>query len=334
MEFKKEFNSIYDKNIMGKRILKEEAVDRLKKHNPNIILVDEYIGLANKTNFKCNKCGTIRFTSFNYLLDSSRRLGCVKCEKRSKNKKSRAKTQKQYELDVRAIWGDLIKIVGQYSGANNKIKAMCNKCNYNWNPEAKSLLANHGCPKCGHEKNRNSTVKSLDEYISDVKNKHGNNLIVLGKYISGSDKILIKCNICQHEWFPVARNITKGRGCPKCNLNKGETLINSILTELNLNFKSQYIIKNLKTLNNGVPVFDFVIFDENDELNIIIEFDGLQHYKPVKCWGGKGRFIKQQKVDDFKNNYCNENNIKLVRIKYTELNKINNVYIKNKLYGK
>jgi hypothetical protein len=134
--------------------------------------------------------------------------------------------------------------------------------------------------------------------------------------------------------LPTARNVTKGRGCPKCKLNKGETLINSILKELNANFKSQYVVENLKTSKNGVPIFDFAIFNENNELKAIIEYDGKQHYEEVKIWGGKERLIMQQEVDEFKNEYCVKNSIQLIRIKYNEFNKINTNYIKQLINGR
>ena len=123
------------------------------------------------------------------------------------------------------------------------------------------------------------------------------------------------------------------RGCPKCNFSKGELLITKILKELNINFKDQHIFDGLKTNDNGTPIFDFVIF-ENDKIKQIIEYDGEQHFKPIKKWGGIKRFEKQQKIDKFKNDYCNDNGIEMIRIPYTELKKINNEYIKQLIWKK
>lgn len=316
-----------------KKILREEAILKLYKHNPKIKLIGEYVGFNNKTDFRCEKCGYIRHSTFSNILNSSRKNGCIKCEKRAKNKKKRSKSHGQYLLDVYNVWGDSINIIGQYVNSSNKIECECNVCKWKWNPEAKSLLARHGCPKCGHNRNRLSTVKKHDEYVKEVNTKHGDKINVLGEYYSNKEKILFKCNVCQHEWIAVARNIIKGRGCPKCKLNKGETKINSILENLNVEFKTQYVIENLKTEDNGTPIFDFAIFN-NNVLTTIIEYDGVQHFKPIRAWGDKKRFLRQQKIDEFKNNYCVENNIKLVRIKYNELNNIDYIYIKNKIYGK
>ena len=66
---------------------------------------------------------------------------------------------------------------------------------------------------------------------------------------------------------------------------------------------------------NKLPLpFDFYLPD----YNTIIEFDGIQHYKAVKCFGGEKRFKETKKHDKIKNNYCEKNNIKMVRIKYDE----------------
>jgi len=321
-------------NAYMKKILKEEAILRLREYNPNINLVGEYVGYLNKTYFKCEKCKNIKITSFNSILNSCRRNGCLKCEKRTKNRKrSRSKSHEKYISEVYDIWGNSIKVIGKYDNGSKKIDVVCGVCGCKWSPEAKSLLYKHGCPKCGHKKNRLSTVKKHSVYIEEVKKIHHGRIDVVGKYASNKNKILLKCNKCQHEWSAVARNIIKGRGCPKCNLNKGETLINSILEKLNLNFKFQYVIENLKTENNGTPIFDFVIF-KNGVLSTIIEYDGIQHFKVINNWGGKNRFINQQKIDKFKNDYCDINKIKMIRIKYTELNKINVEYIKQKLNEK
>ena len=69
-------------------------------------------------------------------------------------------------------------------------------------------------------------------------------------------------------------------------------------------------------------VFDFVILDESNQITICIEFDGEQHFHPVEYFGGEEAFIKQQERDNRKNEWCKENNIKLIRIPYYDFDKI------------
>ncbi len=72
--------------------------------------------------------------------------------------------------------------------------------------------------------------------------------------------------------------------------------------------------------------FDFYLPD----YNTCIEFDGVQHFRPVKEFGGKKAFIDCQKRDECKNKWCVENNVNLIRIKYDEIDRIREI-LDNKL---
>jgi hypothetical protein len=71
--------------------------------------------------------------------------------------------------------------------------------------------------------------------------------------------------------------------------------------------------KNIKCLP-----FDFYLPDHN----ICIEYDGQQHFNIVSIYGGEDCLKKIQINDNIKNNWCSENNIKLIRISYIKKNKI------------
>ena len=64
--------------------------------------------------------------------------------------------------------------------------------------------------------------------------------------------------------------------------------------------------KNIKLLP-----FDFYLPD----LNMCIEFDGDQHHKIIQRFGGESGFIYRQNNDKIKTNYCENNNIFLIRLK-------------------
>jgi hypothetical protein len=74
--------------------------------------------------------------------------------------------------------------------------------------------------------------------------------------------------------------------------------------------------------------FDFAIL-KNDVLQYLIEYDGAQHFKPIKWMGGIESFTSLKKRDDIKTQYCINNNIPLIRIPYTLYNKmtINNLIL-------
>lgn len=56
--------------------------------------------------------------------------------------------------------------------------------------------------------------------------------------------------------------------------SRGEIKIEEILTEAGLNFKMEYIFPDLKS-ENGRPLrFDFVVFDDDNNIDFIIEYQG------------------------------------------------------------
>lgn len=106
-------------------------------------------------------------------------------------------------------------------------------------------------------------------------------------------------------------------GCTK--KSRGERKIIQILTENNIKFEEQKTFPNGRYPNTQQLMrFDFYLPD----YNILIEYDGEQHFRPVNGWGGEDRFLQQQQRDNYKNDWCKNHNIKLIRIPYTEYNNI------------
>lgn len=64
--------------------------------------------------------------------------------------------------------------------------------------------------------------------------------------------------------------------------------------------------------------FDFAVFDDDDNLAFLIEFQGKQHYQPVSKFGGNRGFYQQKYNDNLKRRYCALHHIKLVEVPYTD----------------
>jgi hypothetical protein len=109
-----------------------------------------------------------------------------------------------------------------------------------------------------------------------------------------------------------------GKGCVACvNLqySKGQKKVEQFLNEYSIFFKRQKTFDDcINPKTNTKLRFDFYI----PEINICIEYDGQQHFKPNNLWGGECEFIKLQERDMVKNLYCKTNNIKLIRISFKE----------------
>lgn len=107
--------------------------------------------------------------------------------------------------------------------------------------------------------------------------------------------------------------------------SKGERLIESILLEMGIEFDTQHIFYDCRSKNNRVLYFDFFLPD----YCCCIEYDGEQHYTG---WNKNLSSLMEIKDrDKRKDEYCSQHNIKLIRIPYTDFDKINQLYIKQLL---
>ena len=111
--------------------------------------------------------------------------------------------------------------------------------------------------------------------------------------------------------------------------SRAEIKIEEILRDAGLNFKEEYSFPDLIGQGGHALRFDFAVFDDNDELEFLIQYQGIQHYKPKSVFGGMSGLRKQQFYDMEKREYCKKHNIKLVLIPYWEENQINYDYIMN-----
>lgn len=90
--------------------------------------------------------------------------------------------------------------------------------------------------------------------------------------------------------------------------SKGERIISSFLSECKIPFEKE---KSFSNCNHKAPLrFDFYI----PKYNLCIEYDGEQHFRPVRRFGGKKGFQACKTRDDIKFAFCLEHKISLLRI--------------------
>ena len=109
--------------------------------------------------------------------------------------------------------------------------------------------------------------------------------------------------------------------------SRGEVKIEEILKNANLNFKMEYGFPNLNSPNGRPLRFDFVVFDDDGQIDFIIEYQGKQHYEPSPKFGGKKGFQQYQYNDNQKRRFCALHDFNLIEIPYTEENLISYDYI-------
>ena len=98
--------------------------------------------------------------------------------------------------------------------------------------------------------------------------------------------------------------------------SRGEIKIEEVLTEAGLIFQEEYIFPDLVS-SSGRPLrFDFAVFDDNGDIDFLIEYQGIQHYEPKSKFGGARGLFQQRYNDQKKRIYCQQHNYTLVEIPY------------------
>lgn len=103
----------------------------------------------------------------------------------------------------------------------------------------------------------------------------------------------------------------------------GSMAIQNWLLKNNIPFQKEYSFNNLYGLKNGKLRFDFAIFDTNNNLKLLIEYQGEQHYRHRENFG------VPEEHDEFKRKYCQEHHIPLLEISYRDEDKIDKILKEN-----
>lgn len=73
--------------------------------------------------------------------------------------------------------------------------------------------------------------------------------------------------------------------------------------------------------NKKLLRFDFYLPNQN----MLIEYDGKQHFEVIKNFGGESGFVCRKQNDKLKTEYARDNDIELLRIPYTEMKNVSTI---------
>jgi hypothetical protein len=204
-----------------------------------------------------------------------------------------------------------------YVGSEEKLKIIC-LIHGSFYQYPNNHLKGHGCSRCvGLSK------LTTELFLNKSKLIHGNKYDYSDSvYFNTRTPLKIICKL-HGEFYQSPNAHLSGKGCDICNSSKGEIKIinflenNSIIYEFQKKFED---CKNPKT-NRKLP-FDFYIPSKN----LLIEYDGEQHFNTILLFGkiniNNKRLDNIKFKDKIKTLYTNKKGIKLLRINYKELNKI------------
>ena len=183
-------------------------------------------------------------------------------------------------------------------------------CGYQWEAIPGNLLQGTSCPKCF-----GTFKKTTEQFIKELKIVKPE-ITVIGEYVNNKTKIEVK-HTCGYKWEATPNSLLQGKSCPRCNESKGEKFLSKFLKSNNIPFVTQFnLVKNPKT--NCWLRSDFAILDKDKKTLFIIEYDGVQHFKPIDYFGGDTTLQAAQYRDSIKDEYCKENNIPFIRFNYKQ----------------
>lgn len=298
-------------------------VKKFVEKNSNCKLIsNKYINCKTKLLFECG-CGNQFYTTFDEFKNDNKRQ-CNKCGVLSTVKK-RKKTHEYFVNEIKSLVGNEYIVLGEYMNDNTKILIKHNKCGYSWEIIPSSFLRGVRCPMCQHR----SYKKTTEEFKKEVYELVGDEYEVLGEYRNCETKILMRHNRCGNEYLVKPKNFRNGRRCPKCSLPSNpntEKRIENILSKMKVVYERQKTFEDCINPKTKIKLkFDFAVCDKDSNLYCLIEYDGKQHFEPIDYFGGEKSFKETKFRDEIKNNYCKQNNIKLIRIPYWDFSNLEEI---------
>jgi hypothetical protein len=240
--------------------------------------------------------------------------GCFTCGKNLSGFKKRISTTEFLEraanIHKKKYQYDLV----DFKGIRSKINIYC-EIHKKWFSQMAyaHLKQGQGCPDCGIGNQKIKRRMSIEEFVLKAKIAHDSKYDYSASLQFDNQNSLVTIICPKHGPKNVlVGNHLAGAGCNDCNTSRGEESIKAYLKSLGINFSAQHIFEGLKNVRN--LRCDFYI----ESLNLVIEFNGRQHYESVNAFGGEESFQEVKRRDEIKKNYCLNNNIKFEVITYAD----------------
>ena len=293
---------------------KEEFLERLKDSKTDYYVLEDFNGWDKPLAVECKTCGYGNTVRPRTILNSG---VCPKCK---------GKRYTRTLDEFLKIIPESVEILSGYENIESRVKCKCKKCNNEWECYAYNLATGHGCKECGYEiasEKISYTKTEFDKKLIEVTNE----IICIGEYTRTHNKALFECCKCGHQFRATPHNVLQGSRCPKCSVvSKGEELVSKFLEENNMQYIPQMKFDGLVGVGGRKLSYDFYL----PEYNILIEYQGIQHYQPIPLVSRQGltpeeQFEIQINHDERKRNYARDNGFNLLEIPYQQIKDIPNI---------
>lgn len=301
------------KNVLGKYLRngKSQSCGCVKKNKEYIgkrygsLVVKEIIYGYNgnsRATYKCDcDCGETVFLTG----DIYKRKSCGKC--RYQHARIDHTGEKYGKLTV-------VEMLYNYKNNQTYCKCKCDCGNSDYITRMDALITGN-TQSCGCAHSPNLTGK-IFTYLTVLREAEKDEITTLNKYKLNQRFWLCKC-VCGNYKLATTHDLMTGhvKSCG-CLFNQStsshEIFISELLKGECISFLTQVTFDGLRGINDYPLWFDFYL----DELNLVIEYDGKQHFEPVEYFGGVESYKIQIANDQVKNQFCHDNKINLLRLPY------------------
>ena len=195
------------------KLTQEEFEDRVYQLNPSIKILSKYIRRKDRVECLCLNCNNKWNPTADTLLAGR---GCPVCAVK-KRTQCIAQSNEAFVEKFNKNGNSNVELLEKYKNSYTKIHCKCKMCGNEWYVIPPSLLQGHGCPLCGQEYAKTSQNKSHEQFMKDFEAKGNPNIEIIGKYISCSNPIKVKCKKCGKIWdMSPIKLLYKGQGCKDC----------------------------------------------------------------------------------------------------------------------
>ena len=198
--------------------------------------------------------------------------------------------------------GNIIVLSKEYKNANTPLHLKCKICSNEWKANYHNFKINGcRCPKCSYVKQSHKH----DDVKKHYKNKK---IILLSDYVNAHIKNKLQCMVCNFIWFSNYNKFkSRNHGCPNCKAvsgsSKSEEIVRKIFEKIT-GFSFPKVRNNL--LINPKTNKRMELDGYNKELKLAFEYNGEQHYKPVKFFNKRPSDILEKRIkkDEIKKELC------------------------------
>jgi Zn finger protein HypA/HybF involved in hydrogenase expression len=257
-----------------------------------------YTGNKNKVIITCKKHGDFNQIATNHLQGK----GCPVCAKMDKRMSSNEFVSRSIKKYGNAF--DYTHMV--FKDTKTKVKLRCIKHDLTFEQLPSNHFKQNGCPSCYSENLKKSKTYGYKNFVKRANRIHGGKYTYFkDSFINLNNDTIIKCD--KHGLFTQRpMHHLGGSGCPKCKGSRGELKISRFLDRNKISYIREFMLPGSKLR------YDFYLPD----LNIIIEYDGIQHFKPIEAWGGLKRFLNTVENDKLKTYIAGVLSVDIIRITY------------------